>query len=93
VRMRIVGVQGDYQLAASTTEPIATVATPADAAVEFIVQAVNGNRQSVPSEPVVYQPVVATQTEAQPVTRGTPAATANGSNGHANGTRLPALHS
>ncbi len=91
VRMRIVGVQGDYQLAASTTEPIATVATPADAAVEFIVQAVNGNRQSVPSEPVVYQPVVATQADAQPVTRETPAATANGSNGHANGSRLAAL--
>jgi len=54
-RMRIVGLQSDYTLAASTTEPMAIIATPIGVEMEIIVQAVNTSLQGVPSEPVIYR--------------------------------------
>ena len=45
-RMLIVGVQTDYQLAASTTEPMASIGgVAAGQTVQIIVQAVNGSLQ------------------------------------------------
>ena len=54
-RMLIVGVQTEYQLAASTTEPLASISdVKAGQTVQIIVQAVNGNSQGVASEPVDF---------------------------------------
>ena len=54
-RMLLVGVQTEYQLAASTTEPLAAIAdVAAGQTVQIIVQAVNGGRQGVASEPIVF---------------------------------------
>ena len=54
-RMLLVGVQTDYQLAASTTEPMAAIGdVAAGQTVQIIVQAVNGNLQSVASDPVTF---------------------------------------
>lgn len=96
-RMRIAGLLGsNYELVASTTEPMAQVAVPANATVEFIVQAVNGNRQSVASEAVVFTapaaaaPSTAKRSDATAREQITPAA-APVADGHANGNRLPAL--
>ena len=54
-RMLVVGVQTDYQLAASTTEPLASIGgVAAGRTVQILVQAVNGSQQGVASEPVVF---------------------------------------
>ena len=54
-RMLIVGVQTEYQLAASSTEPMASIIdVAAGQTVQTIVQAVNGGQQGVASEPVVF---------------------------------------
>lgn len=91
VRMRIAGLLGaNYELVKSVTEPMAQVDVPANTTVEFIVQAVNGNRQSVASDAVAYQPVVHVAATT-PVLSETPVAIvapANGTNGHANGSRV-----
>jgi hypothetical protein len=94
-RMRVLGVQTDYELVASTTEPMASIDVPANAAVEIIVQAVNGSRQSVPSDPVIYDPMARKAPVASaPATlehAAVPAAPANGTNGDhtpANGARV-----
>lgn len=94
-RMRMAGLLGsNYQLVASTTEPMAQINVPANATVEFIIQAVNGNRQSVASAAAVYQPVVKTAAAVSAVQIEEVAAPrSNGSNGHANGNRMPALNS
>ena len=99
-RMRIVGVLGStFQLVGSSTEPMLQVAVPANATVEFIAQAVNGNRQSVASEPFIFTPTPVTSRSASvpatapSTTVETPGITSgNGSNnGQANGNRLPAI--
>ena len=54
-RMLIVGVQEKYELAASTTEPLAAIReVSAGQTVQLIVQAVNGKSQGVASEPVTF---------------------------------------
>lgn len=53
--MWITGVETNYRLAASSTEPMVMIAdAPVGAPVEVIAQAVNGDRQGVASEPVSY---------------------------------------
>ena len=52
-RMRQVGPGFTYQLVASTTELLANIQVAPGTMVEIIVQAVNDNLQSVPSEPFV----------------------------------------
>lgn len=104
-RMLIVGVETEYRLAASSTEPMASIKgmLPGQT-VEIIAQAVNGSAQGVASEPIQYTVPLAVQkvTAAAPVSV-IPTAEAHvlevpvvsqerdGSNGHGNGTRLPAL--
>ena len=59
-RMRIVGVEEKYALAASTTEPMASIdGVAAGQTVQIIVQGVNGTSQGVASEPVVFTVPVA----------------------------------
>ncbi len=54
-RMLVVGVQTEYQLAASSTEPLASIGdVKAGQTVQIIVQAVNGNSQGVASEPILF---------------------------------------
>ena len=55
-RRRIVGVPTEYQLAASGTEPLATIAEVAvGQTVKIIVQrGVNGSQQGVASEPSLF---------------------------------------
>ena len=54
-RMLVAGVQTEYQLAASTTEPLASIGgVSAGQTVQLVVQAVNGSSQGVASEPVVF---------------------------------------
>jgi len=54
-RMLLVGVETEYKLAVSTTEPLGTIAgvLPGQT-VEIVVQAVNGTKQGVASEPIVF---------------------------------------
>lgn len=53
--MRIVGAQTDDQLAASATDPMASIrdVLPGQT-VELLVQAVNGTLQGVASEPILF---------------------------------------
>ncbi|MGB8170536.1 MAG: hypothetical protein WCF18_23740 [Chthoniobacteraceae bacterium] len=86
-RTMLVGVQTTYQLAASTTEPMASIADVAPGRmVHIIVQGVNGNLQGVASDPVTLS-IPAAKASA-PVLRSaleevSPAA--RESNGHGNG--------
>ena len=60
---------------------------------QIIVQAVNGNLQGVASEPIQFtMPLVARANTAETVA-AIPAVVpaTNGSNGHTNGSRMPAL--
>lgn len=84
-RMRVVGAQSRYQLAARSVDPMATISNvlPGDT-VEVIVQAVNGTLQGVASDAVTFTvpaavpaPAVAKKAEAAPA--GEP------SNGNGNG--------
>lgn len=88
-RLRIAGVEVNYRLVTSTLEPMAMITDlPAGVPVEVIVQAVNGDRQGVASEPVLYTPPVATKTAAslaEPKVEMAPATNGHGSNGHAAG--------
>lgn len=102
-RKRIVGVEDKFSLAASSPTPMAILkdVVPGQT-LELIVQAVNGNQQGVASEPIQFTipPVVkatrggVTETVTA-VDKGpaleTSVSTSNGANGHANGSRLPAL--
>ncbi len=54
-RMRIVGVEAEFALVASTTEPMAAIGgVAAGVTVELIVQGVNGKSQGVASAPVFF---------------------------------------
>lgn len=54
-RMLLVGAQEKYELAASTTEPVAVIGgVAAGQTVRIVVQAVNGSLQGVASEPVTF---------------------------------------
>ncbi len=89
-RTLLVGLQTDYILAASTTQPMASLSgyVPGKP-VQIIVQAVNGNLQGVPSDPIVFTlplekvaEVKVVAAEPAPISNGN--GSANG-NGHANG--------
>lgn len=87
-RMRVVGPGYTFQLVASTTEPLAIIApVPPGVMVEIIVQAVNGNLQSVSSDPVAIEmPLLATVAKEAPATETLPVApAAQVTNGHRNG--------
>ena len=81
-RMKLVGVQSEYQLAASSPAPMAAIAgvLPGQT-VEIIVQAVNGSLQSVPSASVTFTvllPVKAAEAPAAKVALELPALATNG---------------
>jgi len=91
-RARILGFQGDYTLAASTTEPLAALSgySPGDT-LEIIVQGVNGGLQGVASEPIVFTvPVVnaATPKATEPKTSVQQNGSANGSTNGSHGRTL-----
>ncbi len=81
-RMRLVGVQTDYVLAARSVAPLATISDVLPGqTVEILVQAVNGNLQSVASEPVIFTlPAVAVAEPKKVAALDAPAA-----HGYANG--------
>lgn len=81
-RMLLVGVETEYKLAVSTTEPVGVIAgvLPGQT-VEIVVQAVNGNKQGVASAPVVFT-VPAAAKRAKSEEAGT---AGEHSNGHENG--------
>jgi hypothetical protein len=88
--MRLVGVETEYKLALSTTEPTGVIAgvLPGQT-VEIVVQAVNGSKQGVASAPVVFT-VPAAAKVATPAKRAAAveaaSASANGAeNGNGNG--------
>ncbi|MEA3188995.1 MAG: hypothetical protein QOD99_2825 [Chthoniobacter sp.] len=64
-RMRIVGAQSEYKLAASSPVPMGAIAgVEPGQTVEIIVQAVNGSLQGVASEPILFTlPVAAKMAE------------------------------
>ena len=68
-RMLLVGVQTQYQLAARSTDPMATIkdVLPGQT-VQIIVQAVNGALQGVASDPVVLTVPLARAHSAEPKT-------------------------
>jgi hypothetical protein len=94
-RMLLVGLQQDYQLAASTPGPIGSITgVPPGQTAQIIVQAVNNGLQGVASDPITFAVPAASQSvpppASAPVEISTPKATANGNgngngNGHGNG--------
>lgn len=98
-RMRYVAIETEYRLVARSTEPLATLSSVRPGqAVEFIVQAVNDDRQGVASDPVVFAMPAAQATGSARSATAEPhapearvIADVNGSNVHANGSRLPEL--
>ena len=95
-RMLLVGVETDYRLVARSVDPMATVSgVMPGQKLQIIVQAVNENLQSVPSEPIQFTtPGVGKARTAEPALPALELPVVgerNGSNGHANGSRLPAL--
>jgi hypothetical protein len=94
-RMLRVGVETEYALVARSVDPVGMITSllPGQTA-QIIVQAVNGNLQSVASEPIKFtMPLVskARTREIAPVAEERIVASTNGSNGSTNGSRLPAL--
>lgn len=95
-RMMILGVDGDYVLAASGKSPLLSIpGVEPGRTVQIIMQAVNGNLQGVASDPVVFTvPVAAPSVAAvippvKGVDVGAFAHSPNG-NGHRNGTEAHA---
>jgi hypothetical protein len=96
-RMRYVGVQADYGLAARSVDPMAAISDVAPGqTVELIVQAVNGSLQGVASDPVLFtvSVVIAAPagTKAEPKASIAPeakAATNGNGNGNGNGHSRP----
>ncbi len=94
-RMMILGVQTDYALVASSTEPIASITGKADPGqtVQIIVQAVSGNLQGKASDPIVFTVPFAAKAAMAEATGPTEHALAPSAsdNRHTNGHRLPAM--
>ena len=87
-RMLLVGVQSNYELAARSTDPMATIADVLPGqTVQFIVQAVNGTLQGVASDPVVLTLPLARGHSAEPKAAAPVERTLvlTGSNGNGNG--------
>ena len=85
-RKRITG-QVDYQLAASSVDPLAMIAgvLPGQT-VEIMVQAVNGKLQGVASEPVIFTLPPVTAVEPKRAAAAVKIPTSNGyANGNGNG--------
>lgn len=81
-RMRVVGLEETYKLAASSKEPLAAITgVPPTYTVELCVQAVNGSLQSVASQPILFTMPTATRPSEAPVAREV----AKRSIGHGNG--------
>ena len=93
-RMLLVGVETDYRLVARSVDPMAKItgAMPGTT-VQIIVQAVNGNSQGVASDPIIFSVPPVARAEAATASReeATISSNGNGSNGHATGSRRPAL--
>lgn len=99
-RYLIVGVDTKYRLAFSGADPMGMISSIAPGTtIQVIMQAVNGNAQSVASEPVVFTtaaaPVIsapaAVQPEVMSFSAAVPASNGNGkSNANGNGSRIPA---
>lgn len=84
-RMLLVGLQTDYQLAASVTEPMASIAGVAPGqTVQIIVQAVNGTLQGVASDPLVF-PMPVQEAAAKPVRAAAENALASRASSNGNG--------
>lgn len=85
-RMLLVGVETEYKLALSTTEPMGAISgvVPGQP-VEIIVQAVNGDKQGVASEPIVFTLPGAKGVAAPKRQKVEEAPEAESSNGHENG--------
>ena len=99
-RMLRVGVETPYSLVARSVDPIGTINSVLPGqTVEIVVQAVNGNLQGIASEPIRFtMPVVNPAATMPKASAAVPAvdeivisSNGNGSNGHSNGSRLPAL--
>ena len=92
-RMLLVGVQTEYALAARSVDPIGMIKNVLPGQrVRIIVQAVNGNRQGVASDPIEFtMPLLeaARETPAPKAESMSIVSATNGSssNGHANGRR------
>jgi hypothetical protein len=98
-RMLLVGLQQDYELAASTPGPIGSITGVAPSqTAQIIVQAVNNGLQGVASDPITFAVPTASQSvpppASAPVEVSTPKTSANGNgngsgngngNGHGNG--------
>ena len=85
-RMRIVGVQTEYQLAARGTQPLATIAdVAAGQTVEIIVQGVNGSQQGVASEPITFMLPAAKAAGFTNLAASEEPPAAESTNGHRNG--------
>lgn len=101
-RMLLVGIETEYRLVARSVDPIGTITgvLPGQT-VQIIVQAVNGGSQGIASEPVRFtMPTVARGEPRIAPAMAAPAtaldevvisSNGNGSTGHTNGSRLPAL--
>jgi hypothetical protein len=98
-RMLIVGVETDYSLVASTTQPFAVIPgiLPGQR-VQIIVQAVNNNMQGVASDPIVFNVPFDAQAKtatSEPlslsVKEGAISATEDGAKNRTKGHRLPAI--
>lgn len=91
-RMLLVGVETEYRLVARSVDPLASIpgVLPGQK-VQIIVQAVNDNRQSVASEPLVFTmpALVAKEAPASPVVAAVPANGASSGNGHSVTPRVP----
>lgn len=85
-RTLLVGLQSDYVLSASTTEPLGSLPgfVPGQP-VQIIVQAVNGKLQGVASEPIVFTIPAVRASEPKPAQPKAAAAESPASNGHSNG--------
>jgi hypothetical protein len=94
-RGRVAGSGLPFELIARSTLPLAkTAPMPAGTTLEIMVQAVNGGSQSVPSDSIIFTVPTAAAPAEPAATRPaeiTAPVNGNGSNGHANGSRIPAV--
>lgn len=92
VRGLLVGVETDYRLVARSTEAMASITdVQPGQTIQIIVQGVNDNLQGVASEPIQFTIPLPGKAERVLTAPMETAANGHSSNGHANGSRLPAL--
>ena len=89
-RTRLVGGQAEYQRAAGTVAPLAVLGNvAAGQTVEIIVQAVNGGRQGVASEPILFTLPPAKTAGFTNLAASEEVPVAEGAHGHRNGNGRP----